>query len=273
MNRYEIALQVLENLNPEISGNFERREEAPVVPMQTQYPLAKEGLRLEEYISAITPLPELTILFGRCEDGLPLLMDLEDPSSGAILINSRSKDHARYLLRSVLTSAILMNGSHQVQYSLITSQPDLFGRLLFQAHCHKNFHPNQREAGQHVLDISALVEQRYSGRRRGPALLVSIDDLEAFERGSLDEEVFSHLQWIIHEGPAVSVWPVVAADLEGRGSFGAHLIKQFGTKVFEINDHTSGHAPEYGSGHPPGYRPSFEISIGAETLRFSVPVV
>lgn len=273
MNRYEIALEVLESLNPEIPIGLERREEVPGVRAQSDSPMAEHGLRIEDYLDRIMPLPQLTVLFGRCEDGLPLLMDLQDPSAGAILINSGSKDHARYLMKSVLTSAKMINSSHQVQYTLITPQPETFGSLLFQSHCHKHYHPNHREAGQYVLDISALVEQRYSGRRRGPALLLSIDDLEAFERGSLDEEAFSHLQWIMHEGPSVGVWPIVTADLEGRGSFEEDLISEFGTKIFDLSHYAPEPALNYGRGSPFLHQPSFEISIGADALRFSVPVV
>jgi hypothetical protein len=273
MNRYEIALQVLEKLSPELPSTRERREKVPAAPLQTHHLLANVGLRIQEYIEAILPLPEMTILLGRCEDGLPLLMDLDDPSSGAMLINSRSKDQARYLLKSILTSAKLINPSNQVQYTLISSKPETFGNLIFQPHCHRKCHPNHRDAGQHILDISALVEQRYSGRRRGPALLLAIDDLEAFERGSLDEEAFSHLQWIIHEGPSVGVWPIVTADIQIRGSFEDQMIRQFGTEIFDSNHYDSSHAFTHAGGDGSIRQPSFEVSIGGEALRFNVPIL
>jgi hypothetical protein len=271
MNRYEIALQVLEKLTPKISGDPEWHEEVSPRVAPGRYPLGDEYRQFEEYVHAIMPLPEQTILFGRCQDGLPLLMDLKDPSSGAILIQSSSKQKARLLLKSILTSAHLINPSHQVKYTLITPRPAAFEGVLFQDHCHKNFHPNDREAGQHVLEISALVEQRYSGRRRGPALLMAIDDLEAFERGSLDEEAFSHLQWIWREGPGVGVWSVVAAEINGPRAYQDHLISQFGSVVFDSKGWPSPQALDLGMGNLPGYEPSFGVSIAGEILEFCLP--
>lgn len=272
MDRYEIALQVLDKLTPEISAGLERNEEIPAIATPRRHSMADEVRHFEEYVGAVMPLPERTIVFGRCQDGLPLLMDLEDPSPGAILIHSRAKQKARLLLKSILASAHLISPSHQVRYTLITPQPAVFGSLLFHDHCYRKLHPNDREAGQHVLEISALVEQRYSGRRRGPALMLAIDDLDAFERGSLDEEAFSHLQWISREGPGVGVWPIVTADIEGQGAFEDHLMSQFGTVVFDAQTRTLPEGSNLGTGSPLGYQPWFGISIGGEVMEFSLPI-
>ncbi|HZD57910.1 MAG TPA: hypothetical protein VE136_14360, partial [Anaerolineales bacterium] len=189
MNRYEIALQVLQKLKPEMVPNFDQVGELPAADARIEAPQTGAPLRLEEYIDSVRPLPEMTLLLGKCEDGLPILVDLENPACGSILINSAPEAQGRYLLRTLLASARLLNRGNQVQYSLITSEKSYYGKLAAASQWRHDYHPANRAAGVHILEISALVEQRYSGRRRGPAILVAIDDLEAFARGSMDEEV------------------------------------------------------------------------------------
>ena len=97
------------------------------------------------------------------------------------------------------------------------------------------------------------------------------DDLEAFERGSMDEEVFSHLQWIVREGPYVGIWPIVVADLEQDQKSGVELLRQFGTIIFEALHNSAGSASKYRPPELLARYPNFEVSTGAEILRFAVP--
>lgn len=268
MNHFEIALQVLEKINAEIPVAL---DSAPVHPSEerlSDFAPVPEALGIHEYIDSMRPLPDMTLLLGKCEDGLPILVDLENPCSGSILISSRSQGRGRFLMKALLTSARSLNCPDRVQSSLITSHSGFYGEVATASQCHQNFHPAHRDAGRYILDVSALVEQRYSGRRRGPVLLVAIDDLVAFERGAMDNEVFSHLQWIVREGPEVRIWPIIVMAPEQDGVSNDELISQFGTRIVD----SAGSASSRRSQLLAGYA-DFEVSTGAEFLRFTVPGV
>lgn len=161
-----------------------------------------------------------TALLGVCEDGLPLLFDLSDDVPGALLVASDDEILRHRLLRTLLQSASALNSPRNVQVILLSSRPAEWRRWL-----------DGQDVNRHCLGIEALpgaedepdgagsperwlvklagwADQRRSGAISGPAVLLIVDDLEAAAKMEYDARV--NFDWLIKEGPAVRIWPVVA---------------------------------------------------------------
>lgn len=162
-------------------------------------------------------LPPNTALLGVGEDGLPVLLDLSDPTPGAVLILSDHRAARREILRSVLESGIANNQPHRLQYLILSSQPERWWSWR-----------SDHDAGRHCLAIEALenetctrwlksladlVEQRRMGARGGPAVLILIDDLESVMTLGYDGLV--QLDWLIKQGAEAGVWVLATAPTAG----------------------------------------------------------
>jgi hypothetical protein len=120
------------------------------------------------------------------------------------------------------------------------------------------------------MDLSAIVEQRNTGRQRGPAIILAIDELSLFTK-LMDQDVYAHLKWLIREGPFASVWPLVTC-LEVNSSLNdLDLVQSFGTRILEfrsipVSPLNSNQVAE--DDYP---QTSFEVQSGRERIPFYLP--
>jgi len=69
------------------------------------------------------PVPPYSALIGMCEDGLPFLFDLDDPSAGSILMIGDENSGKTRLMQTILLSASALNPPERRMFSVITSNP------------------------------------------------------------------------------------------------------------------------------------------------------
>ncbi len=271
MNRFQIALQFLEKVFPEVNDETQRKEYSdnknPTDPPSSQI----DYLKLNNYINSIEPLAYYSVLLGICDDGLPLLIDLCNHNLGSVLISGRQFTANQLLLRIMLKATILLNPPQYVQLSVITHHVNTFESDLTASHCHGILRPNIREASELVMELCALVEQRNSGRQRGPAIILAIDELNTLIC-EVDENIRSHFSWLLREGPFAKVWPIacISEDLYLLPEY--HLDIPFRTKIQAID-----YLPLYNDHSIPDrnntYRVNrFQVNMGRENIKFSLPL-
>jgi len=177
-------------------------------------------------------LPPNTTLLGVGEDGLPVLLDLNDPTPGAVLILSDHRASRRDILRSVLESGIACNPPHRLQYLILSSQPERWWSWRSDQNADRHclaIEPLESEPCTRWLkSMSELVEQRRMGVRGGPAVLILIDDLESVMALGYDGLV--QLDWLIKQGAEAGVW-VVATAPAARIPNLARWVRLFKTRI------------------------------------------
>lgn len=243
--RYEITLEILEKSELEKKKRWRPWHEYPINSHYTPpFELEEEPLSRNNYgslsalINRLAPLPLYTTILGICDDGLPLLLDLSDPTPGSILITGKDEHGKARLLKMILASASALNPPQRTSFYLITPNSENYLGLKNDPHCRGLHSSYERRSSELIIELAELAEQRRSGRNlgvtptspRGMALILAIDNLGTLLQYN-GYEVLSHLKWLAKYGPYSYVWPVVSANLEGREPLSVKLLEQFHTRI------------------------------------------
>lgn len=275
--RLQMGWEILEKLVPfapsrkkdSLSGNYpmEAMDHATDTSLMPTPGVLSPLPNLREIINQLRPLPPYNALLGICEDGLPFLFDLSDPSPGSILITGKAGSGKSRLLRGILTSASAMNRADQVAFNLICTDFGLFSGVNRSAHCINSVSTYDRASSELIVDLAKIAEQRKSGRQRGPIIILAIDNLATLL--SYNEfELFSHLKWLVKFGPESGIWPLATLKAGKLNKYGKRLLEQFGTHLVGSPQQRalpysngSGYLTSGATGH-------FETYVNGQTVHF-----
>lgn len=278
MDLQPLSKQMVKVLNTTETAQLEPYETQVVESTAFELPsLPYQAPTVYSLLDSIQPLPAYSAVFGTCDDGVPFLMDLRDPSPGAILIIGDPGSGKSRLLRTILTSTSLVNTPDKVSYCLITSNDRNFYAVTEKDHCLAAASPYDREASELIVELSALTEQRRNGRHNGPAVILAIDDLAVVTGERLDYDGFVHLKWLLEEGPKSHIWPIVSLNVHQLKTVDKRLLSAFGSLFFSsmqsprlLDEFTGGYSPS-GCSLYPGYQ--FEFMYAGDWIRFMLPAV
>jgi hypothetical protein len=186
---------------------------------------------LEQAIDGLSDVPEHAALIGVCEDGLPFLLDLANPTPGAILLAGDAASGKTPLLRAILASASLMNPAQRVSFNLIASQPDEYQSLHNDEHCQEYLPVEDPGVNRLIAALVSVIETRKHTGPQDPALILAIDDLVAL-LPFLDEGAFSGLYWLIRHGPRYQVWTIATLPASQIEQIEPRFLTAFRTRLF-----------------------------------------
>lgn len=197
-----------------------------------QFPSNYSLLSLSEVLHAFGAFPPYSLLFGVCDDGLPLILNLKDSSAGSLLVTGDPRRGKTQVLKTALASAAMLNRVDMVNFCIISPFPDEMADLYKFPHCQGLAAPYERRASEIILELSAIAEQKRYGRERGPAFILAIDDLSALVGDHLDYEVLLHLRWLISKGPGSEIWTIATLPSHSATTCDPGISNIFGTKIF-----------------------------------------
>jgi hypothetical protein len=224
-------------------------------------PADSPSLRLADVLEQRGPFPAYSTLLGVCEDGMPFLFDLADPTPGSVLAQGRSKDHLTALLKAVLLSAGQINSPREVQYTIITPNPAEFAWFASQRHCAGVFGAYEDAALARVYELAQVANQRRSGRERGAVHILAVDDIHQLWR---QREMYteSQLLWLLQHGARSYVWTVTTLRSELAGRLPPALMGAFLTRINAVEARRNKNAA-----------PQFGVQYGNEWVGFTVPEI
>jgi hypothetical protein len=203
------------------------------VPGREREPRFQETSRsplpcLDRALASIPSVPEHAILLGVGSEGMPLMLDLRDPSPGPVLVVGDAASGKTDLLRSVAAALIRSHGSDEVQFCTLTPEPAEWGGFEAEDHCLGVLAASDPATG------SALERLAYSIReeRRGSRVLLLVDDLPA-----IDHDALGVLAWGLVQGPAVGLWPLVTLNTLAVPAW-SEWVALFQTRIFAHMDST-----------------------------------
>lgn len=218
--------------NPRNRSYRPARRERPVDVSQIEdhqlYKSASASFR--ETIDRVGTFAPYSVILGRCDDNLPLLLELNNPAPGSILVTGDEGAGKVRLVHSFIKSAVLLNSPGRVQFSVIAREPAWYQPLARYPNCLQISTPDSPEALQLVETLSA--EEELS-RKKGPsrrAMLLILDDLSTIS------DVFSHkhtsrLFRLIKHGPRARIWPVGILQSNRSGNVHEKVIGAFRTRL------------------------------------------
>jgi hypothetical protein len=187
------------------------------------------GPELNELLRQMGPQPDYSMLVGLCSDGLPLMLDLSDPTPGSILITGDSGCGKTSLLQAMILSACRLNAPQQAQFLAITPNHSEWSDLADDEHCLGLYTADMRASSQAIIEYTEIGNQRRSGRERGAATILAIDDLWVSQY-FMDAKVRRFFEWTVQYGPQNKIWPVVTVETDREYDV-RRLIQGFGTRI------------------------------------------
>ena len=192
---------------------------------------------LSEVLAEIGPLPRAALFMGVAADGLPVLLNLQDPHPGPVLIIGEAGSGKTVFLQTIAHSVVQTHNENDLQYGVVTACPDEWEGMEATAHRAGIYALQQDNAQDFILSLAAWA---HSNKDTQQSVLLLIDDLTSV--ASLDDSTLQGLRWLLLRGPARHVWPIVTVNAAQYDQITSWL-QNFRTRIFgRIEDQVAGGA-------------------------------
>lgn len=242
--RLEMARQIMQKLNLELSKPTTQGFQYPLDDVQVATPetltpmldpvTIRQRVSADDLFNRIGPLPPQTTFLGLCDDGLPLLFDMGDPTPGPILISGLHGTGKTRLLKTILLASSMLNTPDEFRFYVISPQPGKFRDLFYLDHCLDLVSSYDRAAIELVVNLAAITEQRRSGRFLGPITILAIDDLHELMKTE-EFELNNHLKWLLEHGPRNGIWTIATLQPGHMKNLNQKIMSVFKTSLIASN--------------------------------------
>jgi len=187
-------------------------------------------------LAEIGSLPRGALFLGIASDGLPVLLNLHDPLPGPMLVIGDAGAGKTAFLQFIARSISQTHTEQDIQYGVITDQPDMWSWMEKTPH-RVGIFPTDH-ANTHDF-IKSLVSWAHANKTAQQSVVVLIDNLESVAK--LDMETLQNLRWLLLRGTSRRVWPIITVNAERYGQV-ISWIEIFRTRVFGriANTHVAG---------------------------------
>ena len=201
----------------------------------------REGLNT--YIKRMQ-LPQNSLVLGVCADGLPLVLEFSDPSTGALLFLGEDVASLQKHLQAILASVCLLSDPKQVLVDIISPDHDAFSRQIRFPHIQSVYLPDQEEVFELLGNLFELIEVRqrketsltgkflsgFLPANKGPIRILLIDQLDILVE-QLAPESLAYLRWLLRRGPAANVWVLASLNSLNAHNMDGKTLKSFGLQI------------------------------------------
>ena len=167
----------------------------------SKHPVGR-SLTVGQLLSQIESKPKRTMLLGQCDDGLPIMMGLDDPRMGAILVSGENSCGKTHQLQVMVDSALQLHTPDELQLSILTLHPEEWAYLAIDPHRQASIHGihawYDRRSENIVKALSNIAELRRDGHQSETIHLVVLDDLNFVEYLSYEAQMMLH--WLLAYG-------------------------------------------------------------------------
>ncbi len=242
------------NLTSEIpSSSVEHRRDFHLQPPV----VAASAQDLAQVLRTCGPIPSAAAFLGMALDGLPVLLNLRDPSPGPLLITGDADCDKRRLLQVMARSIDLIHPSGEVTFAVLTDHLREWEALGLSGACEGVLPFEHPLTAGYVRSVAQITR---SGRSHARYLLLLIDDLETLAacRG-LHEDI----HWILETGLSQFVWPIAALTTPHSAAL-SDWVRHFDTVL-------CGRSPSSGLAPTHAQAPQFAMLSDNDWLPFWVP--
>ncbi len=212
--QFTLALKALREVQAELG-----QEPAPG---QTLFP------GLPDVLDELDPLPPEALLFGIAADGLPLMLNMRDPSTGPLLVLADRGSGKTAFLQFLAHAANRLLSSDKIRYAVLTDFPDEWRDFESAPHCLDVIPAYDESAGQLLYELACQAEAA-GAEPASPAILLLFDGLDsALHMDSAGQE---NLRYLLECGPQASLWPIVSANA-ARAATLPEWLALFHTRIY-----------------------------------------
>jgi hypothetical protein len=184
---------------------------------------------LQAVLGESGPFAPPSIFLGLCEDGVPLTLNLDNPAPGALLITADPEGGKTRLLRSILSSANLINTSERVIFYILAANPNEYTDLAELDHCKKLIGAQAWEASKIIQELFSELENRKL-KTADTIILFAIEGLFQFSQ-TMDADLLSKLFHLIKHGPRSGIWMIATLSSKDVDQVDPNLLEAFRTHL------------------------------------------
>jgi len=179
---------------------------------------------LRELLRKLSPLPDSALFLGVANDGLPVMLNLDDPVPGPVLIAGDSGSGKTRLLQVIAQAVTARHDPDRLRYAVISAKPQEWERFEESTNC-EGILPFQQPLTKNYL--GSLVEWAHSNKLGEPFVVLLIDGLDAL---NADADLQEAVRWLLLRGPSRRVWPIVTLGTQ-QLSASASWLAAFRTRL------------------------------------------
>ena len=185
-------------------------------------------------------LPDHAAVLGVGEDGFPVLLDLYDPAPGALVVIGAERNEQLDMLRSAVASLAMRSTPRSVQVMILTCEPDKWRKWMDEQGYQRFIIgiegvEDLDSLQEWIIRFGDWIEQRRTGQRSGPPILLVMDTLSFLPR--LSHDIRLNFEWMVKEGPPAQIWPLAAISAElAQVLSRRHLLRSFPTRILGYVD-------------------------------------
>ena len=194
---YSLALEALAELAPELAAakNSEHTHPAPI------------RLPLDKVLTGLGNLPTGAQFLGMAEDGLPVLLDLFDPTPGPLLLLGDEQAGKTAFLKMIAQATVQMYSPDEIQFGIVASNRNEWDDFESLPHCAGATSLPETDSMELIASLFEWAHQNHSDGRVALLLLDGFDRINQW-----GESTRSQLRWLLLRGPARRVWPIVTLN-------------------------------------------------------------
>ena len=203
-------------------------------PLQVQLAaLNPDTYNWEDAREGFAALPRMNCLLGVCEDGYPMLIELDQVGNGTILLISDDPQGRTDLAQLMAESTLISNPASEFKFSVIYSEEDAWKDFLADPqnsnHLLAKIGSSHNKACDWILQLALLAEERSFGRRLGANNLFILDEADFLQ--TADANVRSNFVWLCQYGPQFGIRPVISLSSEAALEM-PELIQHIRTRIY-----------------------------------------
>ena len=227
-----------------LTDKFQQLQGAPRVksragnkaPVVTKKPRREtvEALELNDslryFVDQAESFAPYSVLLGKCDDGLPLTLELTNPAPGSILIAGDEGSGKTRLLKAIVKSAALLNQPDRLQINIITQKPEEFQEFTRIDSCRHILPAEDYKTAKLIETLVELTDQRQKSSPGDPSIILAVDDL-AHLSSMLNYEQTARLFRLVRHGPRSRIWVITCLTANRTGEVHHRLIEGFRTRL------------------------------------------
>jgi len=222
-------------------------------------------------------LPSHSIFLGLAGADMPIIFDWTDQKTHSILIVDDDTATIRHLMLSMIRSISFKNSPEDIQYIMISNDPDQWMKTISQNDINYDFcagvvGSNEISAEDWIIYLAQKAEKRLEGKEWGASIILFIDD-NAIIR-NFDIQTKLNFEWLIKYGARVNIWIISGlnsrAEIDQLPRIELYRVKIFGYTDPKYREKLNGFVPPtiLDSLQPDRH---FVTKIGSEWIRFWAP--
>lgn len=193
-DQFQLAIQAYQEIQAELCQGDES------LPGVTQVSAP------ESSSDPVAVLQDGSLLLGLAEDGLPVMLDLYDPTPGPLLVAADGGSGKTAFLQ-FLAQATNIQVPGEIQFGVLTPFPEEWSALETLPNCLGIWPVHHPAAGTFLSHLISWADVLPQSRQ---VVLVMFDGLDLLAASGF--QVRHDLRWLLMHGPEQQIWPVVTVN-------------------------------------------------------------